>query len=323
MLTLGYVGASTPVMQRRMAELTALVGRLAHIDVQACPFETYEGLANAVFHGDVDLAWLPPISFLGLLAKQAVVPLASVRRVPYQSAIVVAPESPLQKPSSLVGQRAAWVDPHSAAGFVIPRIKLSRFGIDLRGAFTEERFYGSHEGVVAAVATGAADFGATWANPGSRGAVSGPWTRSPHEVRVLATFGSIPPDVVAARVDLGQPTRKAVVAALKHIKDEAQHRWLVGHVMGTKAFYRPRLEPYGPLQDAVVEALGAGLLGTFDVRKTVADAAEARAGAPRAPALTIPDAVDVPEAEGTTLEVGPDDNPAWQLEEIEIDVTFD
>src|SRR5258706_5089261 len=178
---------------------------------------TYDELTQTVLRGELDLAWLPPISFLALVAKDAVVPLAAVRQVPYMSAIIVARDSPLDKPSSLVGTRAAWVDRHSASGFVIPRIKLSRFGIDLRGAFSSEHFYESHDAVVEAVVNGQADFGATWVQPGSRGAVTGPWTRTSHEIRVLATFGSIPPDVIASRTDLTKPARKAIVCALKSI----------------------------------------------------------------------------------------------------------
>jgi len=310
MLTLGYAsGPENKVAARKMAELANLMGRLALIEIGVRAFESYDDLTQTMFRGEVDLAWLPPISFLALVSKDAVAPLAAVRRVPYQSAIIVAEDSPLTKPGTLVGQRAAWVDLHSASGYVIPRLKLARFGIDPRTAFSHERFWGSHEAVVAAVANGTADFGATWSQ--SNG--SGPWSRTAHRVRTLATFGSIPPDVIAARSDLAKPTRKSIVNALKTIQDERQSRWLVSHVMGTEAFYRPNLELYGPLQDAVGEAFSQGLLGDEPTMETPVSTVPSARG----PMRTIPDAVD----SGDIMSVS--DSETWELDEIEIDVTFD
>lgn len=261
MLTLGYVsGKKATVAQRKMNELAALIGRRAEIEIGARPYETYDELTQTTFRGENDLAWLPPISFLILVQENAIAPLAAARAVPYKSAIIVASDSPLAKPASLIGTRAAWVDRHSASGYVVPRAKLDRLGVDPRTSFIHEKFYETHDAVVAAVAQGAADFGATWARVEKK-ETTGPWSRSAHDVRVLATFGSIPPDVLAARADLPKPTRKALVAALKTIYEERQSRWLVRDVLNTEAFYRPRLELYGPLQEAVVDAYRSGLLG--------------------------------------------------------------
>jgi phosphate/phosphite/phosphonate ABC transporter binding protein len=324
MLTLGWPsGPTAKIAHRKVNELVNLLGRLAEIEIGAKGFDTYDELTQAMVRGELDLAWLPPISFLALIGRDAIAPLASVRSVPYQSAIITAKGSPLHRPASLVGQRAAWVDRHSASGFVVPRIKLARFGIDPRGAFSSERFYGSHDAVVSAVVNGEADFGATWVQPGKVGALTGPWTRTSHEVVVLATFGSIPPDVIGARVDLAKSARKAIVGALKSIYDERQNRWLVSHVMGTQAFYRPKLELYGRLQEAVVEAYQTGLLDVITepstgVRRTL----EAR---PRPANPTIPDLVD--DADIELVETN--ENPRWSLEEIDgevdidIDVNFD
>jgi phosphate/phosphite/phosphonate ABC transporter binding protein len=346
MLTLGWgSGTGTKLAHRKMEEMAALLGRLAGIDITVRAFVTYDELTQTILRGEVDIAWLPPISFLALIAKEAVLPLASVRAVPYMSAFIVAPDSPLQKPASLVGTRAAWVDRHSASGFVVPRIKLSRFGIDPRGAFSSETFYESHDAVVGAVVNGEADFGATWVQPGSRGAVTGPWTRTSHEVRVLATFGSIPPDVIAARTDLTKPARKAIVAALKSIYDERQNRWLVGHVMGTQAFYRPKLELYTPLQESVVEAYQSGILDVgppprasnpdphTGVRRTLQQPDTARAFVPSAvmraaSKVDDPDIVDDQDIELVETQENPRP-PQWSLpeidgdEDIDIDVTFD
>jgi phosphate/phosphite/phosphonate ABC transporter binding protein len=299
-----------------MAEFARCLGRLASVDLTAKAFDTYDELTQAMFRGEIDLEWLPPIPFLALADRRSIAVLASVRKSPYRSAIVVAADSPLRSPNSLVGARAAWVDRHSASGFVLPRIKLARAGIDPGVAFASERFYGSHEAVVQAVVSGEADFGATWAQATPPRNITGPWTRTAFEtgVRVLSVSGSIPPDVIAARADLAPTARKAIVASLKTIYDEKQSRWLVRDVFGTEAFYRPDLEVYGPLQESVAEAYQCGWL---EVREPTLEI-------PHAPMVTIPDAQEVIDVDDVDDVDDLDDDDLvegtheeWALDEME------
>jgi phosphate/phosphite/phosphonate ABC transporter binding protein len=307
-----------------MAEFARCLGRLAKVELTARAFETYDDLTQAMFRGEIDLEWLPPIPFLALAERRSIAVLASVRKAPYRSAILVAADSPLRRVESLVGARAAWVDRHSASGFVVPRIKLARAGLDPGAAFAAEKFHGSHEAVVQAVVSGEADFGATWAQATPPRNVTGPWSRTVLEagVRVLSVSGSIPPDVLAARADLAPTARKAIVASLKTIYDEKQARWLVRDVFGSEAFYRPDLEVYGPLKDAVAEAYQSGWL---DVREPTLEV-------PHLPLVTIPDSqevmevIDVDDADVFDQDVVESTQQEWALDEIEaeeIDVTFD
>jgi len=178
--------------------------------------------------------------------------------------------------------------------------------------------------VVQAVVSGEADFGATWAQATPPRNVTGPWSRTVLEagVRVLSVSGSIPPDVLAARADLAPTARKAIVASLKTIYDEKQARWLVRDVFGSEAFYRPDLEVYGPLKDAVAEAYQSGWL---DVREPTLEV-------PHLPLVTIPDSqevmevIDVDDADVFDQDVVESTQQEWALDEIEaeeIDVTFD
>jgi ABC-type phosphate/phosphonate transport system substrate-binding protein len=164
----------------------------------------------------------------------------------------------------LVGSRAAWVDKYSAAGFVLPRIQLAAMGVDPRTAFPEQRFYGSHTGVVRAVAEGLADFGATYVRLGKKGeVVSGPWSLSPTlatSVRVLTTFGEIPADVIAARADLSVPVRERVIAGFARLIREPLGRDLARRVFGADDFRRPALASYELLRNVVADALEEGLL---------------------------------------------------------------
>jgi phosphate/phosphite/phosphonate ABC transporter binding protein len=300
-----------------MEEFARTLGRLAKVELVPRPFDSYDELTQAMFRGEIDLEWLPPIPFLALADRRSIAVLASVRKSPYRCAIIVAADSPLRRPGSLVGARAAWVDRHSASGFVLPRVKLARMGIDPGTAFAAERFHGSHDAVVQAVVSGEADFGATWAQATPPRNITGPWSRTAHEasVRVLTVFGSIPPDVIAARADLAPTARKAIVAALKTIYDEKQSRWVVRDVFGTEAFYRPELEVYGPLRDEVAEAHQAGWLAVREPTLEV----------PIARSQTIPDALEVIE-EVDDADVVEATGEEWALDEMQaedIEVSVD
>lgn len=272
---LGYVAGGTgKAAKKKMTEVAVLLSRHAMVDIAVSPVPTYNDLTQKTARGEVDLAWLPAIPFLALHTRGIVLPLASARNRTYASAIIVAQNSRLQKPSSLVGKRAGWVDRYSASGFVVPRVKLARLGIDPRIAFPSERFLGSHTEVVRAVGAGEVEFGAVWANPGPR--PSGPWAKTASDVRVLATFGNIPPDVIAARADLDIAIRKLIVRALKNLDRDRGKLWLVRDVFGTDSFFRPDIELYEPLHEAVALAYRSGILETqapeadeLDVAKTL------------------------------------------------------
>lgn len=317
MLTLGWAsGPAAKTAQRKMEEFARYLGRLAKVDLVPRAFDTYDELTQAMFRGEIDLAWLPPIPFLALADRRSIAVLASGRKSPYRSAIIVAADSPIRRPGNLVGARAAWVDRHSASGFVLPRVKLARAGIDPGTAFAAEKFHGSHDAVVQAVVSGEADFGATWAQATPPRNITGPWSRMDAlegSVRVLSVFGSIPPDVIAARDDLAPTARKAIVAALKTIYDEKQSRWLVRDVFGTEAFYRPDLDVYGSLQDTVAEAYQSGWL---EVHEPTLEAP-----APRS--QTLPDAQEVLQVDDAEIAESGDEE--WALDEMEveeIDVTL-
>ena len=63
----------------------------------------------------------------------------------------------------LQGARAAWVNPWSASGYVLARVALAARGIDPRTTFLEERFFGSRDAALRAVADGRFDVTATFA----------------------------------------------------------------------------------------------------------------------------------------------------------------
>ena len=247
-----------------MSELATRLGAVVGIDVGISHLPSYDRVAQLIHHGDIDVAWLSPIPLVSLARNKRVIPLVALQRdrlTHYRCAFVVPADSRTSTLMELMGKRPAWVDVQSASGFVLPRIELDAHGVDLR-SLTMQRFYGSHEGVVRAVASGRADFGATYARiQGDK--VVGPWTRTPglsSSVRVLATFGEVPPDAIAARQDLDRKTRDAIVRGLLEMAHNEQDRKLLTDVFGAEELEVPRRSFYEPLRARVLDAYQRGLL---------------------------------------------------------------
>ncbi len=267
-LVFGYAahGAST-AMRDRIAQFSRVLGGLAKAELAVYEATSYEDLAQAMVRGDVDFAWLPPLAFVALERRNAVVALVSAKRggdTAFHSAIIVARASDLHEPEDLAGARAAWVDRYSASGYVVPRVGLAAVGLDPRIAFAEERFWHSHEAVVRAVVAGRADFGATYAGVGVNGEITrGPWmdVRGADEaIRVLVRFGAIPGDVVAASSGLLGPTRDALTRALLAISREPEHRLLLSDAFGVDEFRRWVSAGYDALRRLAEDASKRGLL---------------------------------------------------------------
>ncbi len=188
------------------------------ITAKAC---TYESLAAAMKDGTVTLGWLPPIVYLKAAAVAQ--PLLRIQRgkdQSYQTALLVREDAPYKEPRDLRNARAAWVDPWSAAGFVIPRLWLLSHGVDPRTLFRAESFKWSHKAAVQAVVDGAADVCGTYASVDAEGAItSGGWSTVPEaKTRVLHKLGPVPSDLIAHVASLPESTIHALKKALTDVK---------------------------------------------------------------------------------------------------------
>jgi phosphonate transport system substrate-binding protein len=264
----GYSAPSTTTTAKQnMTDFALLFGQLAGLDIAVTALPSYERVTQMIHKKEIDLAWLSPIPFIALHRSRSVVPLASPHRHgkgTYHGAIIVHAKSKIASIEDLRKKRAAWVDRHSSTGFVMPRIELLVQGLDPREAFGGQHFYGTHEAVATAVADKRADFGATWVSLDGRNKVlRGPWSANPKiaaEIRVLATFGEIPADVLAMRSDLDANTRGRLERAVLEIGKTAQGKKLIDAVFGADDFKKTQLASYEELREQAAEAAAEGLL---------------------------------------------------------------
>lgn len=224
--------------------------------------KSYEALAQDVRSGEVDVAWLPPIVYVRL--ADSVVPLGSFLRggrAAYEAALVVKEDSRIKAIEALRGTRAGWVDPWSAAGFVLPRVKLALLGVDPRAVFRTERFHGSHRAALQALVDGACDVVGTYARADDEGEITaGAWSEiEGAEVRVLATFGAIPPDVLAARKGLPETERNRIVDVLRSATKDDEARAILKAIFGGDELREGLANGYDALKDALDMATARGL----------------------------------------------------------------
>jgi phosphate/phosphite/phosphonate ABC transporter binding protein len=246
----------------RVDRLTKMVGEHIGTEVTRYDASSYEALATEVREGRVDVAWLPPIVFVRL--ADAVTPIGSIMRdgkSAYEAALVVKGDSRIRSIDALRGTRAGWVDPWSAAGFVLPRVKLALLGLDPRTAFRSERFHGSHRAAMTALAEGACDVAGTYAQADADGTViAGAWSEiEGADVRVLATFGAIPPDVIGVRKGYPEEAREKVVAALRAACSEEATRAVLRQIFNGDQLHEGLVSGYESLKSALQMATARGL----------------------------------------------------------------
>ncbi len=194
-IRVGAVVTSSMVSPGRVADrLSEVLARRVLLRT----YSTYAGVVEAVSDGDVDLAWLPPIAYVRARRLSCVELLATVERdgrPAYASALLARPGT-IGDWSSLAGKRAAWVDNWSAAGYVVPRRLLREHGVSPDLMLKAQGFLGSYDAVLDALATGAADVGASFCQIDDKGTiVRRPWT---DELDVLAVSDAIPGDTLCA-----------------------------------------------------------------------------------------------------------------------------
>lgn len=236
-LTFGLVaGPSATDVLARFGELADLFRERGLVDLEPRPAESYKELADKVREGSTDVSWLGPVSYAWL--AEGVTPIGCIGRggeTDYRAALVVRDDSKIKSLADLkdaTGLKGGWVDPWSAAGYVVPRLELARRKILPTPTFASEKFYGSHRAALEALARGDCDIAATYARF-AESATAGGWSEVKGlSVRVLVTWGPIPSDVIAVRRNLGSKEYEATRDAFRTASADETFRAKLRGVFG-------------------------------------------------------------------------------------------
>ena len=250
-LNVGIALTTDPQVTRGLLEQLCLaLADATGIEVTPSGVVSYSKLLEQLEQGKVDLVWLPPVPALRAMGQGHVTPIALPVRngdSSYYTALFTQRQSRWRRVSDLERVRAAWVDPQSAAGYLIIRAYLAKAGVDLDVAFCENLFLGTHDAVAKAVLQGKADVGATFANFDDRRRVRrAGW--GTEDVRVIAKAGPIPNDMFAARRGLSDLLVRVVQSALIDVQN-AQLREAARTLLAAEGFTVPDPAHLEPLRE--------------------------------------------------------------------------
>ncbi len=227
-------------------------------EVRTVVFVDYRALVDSVCRGEVDLAWMPPLTFVEASDRGAEPLVAVVRngRKTYDSALLVRRDSGVASLDDLPGKTAAWVDGESAAGYLFAAAEIVRWLGPLDEVFSQQHFHGSHRQVCEAVANGWASVGATYCvRDDSDRVLSSGWHEfvadRAHELMALTFAGPIPGDVIAVRPHLPEQLAAALVKVLTTMHEDERGREILRSVFNAERFETSTAEEYEGLRDTL------------------------------------------------------------------------
>ncbi|MEZ4226487.1 MAG: PhnD/SsuA/transferrin family substrate-binding protein [Polyangiaceae bacterium] len=192
--------STAAIVRMRQDFFARALARVLAVPVEVTTFPDYLELSGRVALGEAHLAWMPPVAAYRVLTADAAVPLVLPLRMGtavFTSALFCRPQNAPPDLAGASGFRAAWVDPVSAAGYLVVRAGLRAAGWDPERLFPLQSFHGSHSEVVRAVLSGEADVGATYVHRDAEGAIRrAGWGDA--SVHVLLEHGPVPSDALIA-----------------------------------------------------------------------------------------------------------------------------
>ena len=245
--TFGCVPVSDDERTRaHLVDLCDALGKALELPIRSHRAPSAGALASAFHAGRVHLAWVSAAAAAVDPSLTDATPLVrSVRDglARYHGVIFARRSGAIRTLRQLSRATMAWVAPTSAAGYLFPRAALRGQGIEPDGVLGSQSFLGSHGAVADAVASGAADVGATFAvfeggdpeRPMTR-AGFGEDEEAMREFRVLLTTRAIPSDVVVASAELLSTLQTDPVKALSEIHEAPAAVAAMRHVLGADRF---------------------------------------------------------------------------------------
>lgn len=267
-LTFGLVPpASFLGVEPRVNAFLRWVGERAGVQLVRRQARSYDELVKLLRAGDLDVAWLPPIPFARLDEEGIVRALVTAERGgvdQYVSVLLARTDSAINVLADVKGRRMGWVDPLSATGYVVPRMRLAARFPGTSRVFSAETFYGSHAGVARAILDGSVDVGATYGGFADDGTlVRGPFLEvgaDASRLRVVEAFGAIPPDVIAVHARVAPAISDALAVAFEQTSKDPLALEHVHVLFGAMFFITKPLVGYDLLRSEVEHGVDSGVI---------------------------------------------------------------
>ncbi len=165
----------------------------------------------------------------------------------YQGMIVVNADSPIKTLADLKGKSFAFVDDHSASGFLYALALLLANGIDPDRDLSFYNFLGGHDNVVVNVFQRQFDAGACYHD--ARLVTFKDHPERVDRLRVLALTASISNPPIAVRSDLPTDLKEAIVDCFVHLPDSPEGQKVLQDLGGITGFERCTDRDYDSIRD--------------------------------------------------------------------------
>jgi phosphonate transport system substrate-binding protein len=237
-LGLDHLVSSTQLLREALSDLLATT-----VDVTVS--QSYEALARNLLSNAVDAAHAPPFICAQVEPRGVTIAARAVRhgRAMYGSAFLRKKGSGISfmNPKQI---RAAWVDPQSVAGYLLPVAYLkTQRRIDPSRHFASEKFYNDYAAAAKAVLDGEADLCAVHAQKGKKETITE--ALSVHapgradEFELIEMTDDVPGDAIAVAKKEDAP---AVQKAFLHLANEK-----LGQRLLKELFHAERFEAAPPM----------------------------------------------------------------------------
>jgi phosphonate transport system substrate-binding protein len=255
---MGPVGEGPAIARLRRA-FAETMGRALGVEVVTVVASSYAELGGLVERAEAQVAWLPPAVYVGAADRAGARLVAGAVRAGsrrFRGALFVRSEAPWNAVEDLRNTRVAWVDRHSCAGYLFPRLALEQRGIDIGSFFREELLFESHSAVARAVTTGQADVGATFVSEsGSADLRLAGWTFevAPAAMRELLVTEPIPSDTICTAKAVDRKRLAAIRAFFLALHERPASHDILQNLFGIDRFVECATDEY----DVVRHALSA------------------------------------------------------------------
>jgi phosphate/phosphite/phosphonate ABC transporter binding protein len=226
------------VLRREFEPLADYLAEEVGIAIDLRPADSYADLSHLLRTHQVHLAQLSPYAYvrarqenpdLTLLATQI-----SDGSSTYAAYIVARANSRFNSPLDLRGRRFAFVDRHSASGYLYPMAYLQSLNIDPKSFFGKVVFAGNHRHVTEMIINGEVDAGATLATAMK---MADPDGAAPSKLKILAKTGRVPLDAFCALGGLDPDVVAQVRAALLSLNTQTERgRRILGGMIRINGF---------------------------------------------------------------------------------------
>ncbi|MFW5740387.1 MAG: PhnD/SsuA/transferrin family substrate-binding protein, partial [Myxococcota bacterium] len=214
-----------------------------------CYFD-YSELVDALSERDIEFAWLPPVAYVRAKRAHTARLLLTVERSGRSTyaAALLARKGAYERLEDIERARAVWVDPWSAAGYMMPLALLRARGFDPAEIFSSQAFLRSHDAVLDALVARSADIGATHCTFDDQGVITRcSWEEG--EVDVLAVSEPIPGDTFCSAPGVSKNLRRMVCQALLDVTRSSP----VLATLGASRLVPGDIDAYVQLERALME----------------------------------------------------------------------